>query len=98
MVAILRAELAKQHGDAERTIQFVRQGLAEAALADPWATGQHRYFAVRGRYTLGRASARRAIWPRRCAAARGTRACRRAGRPPLPAAGVAHIGLAEILY
>jgi ATP/maltotriose-dependent transcriptional regulator MalT len=134
MVAMLRAELARQHGDTERTIQFARQGLAlaaaddqylryfvgwnlavgtlmqgrveeaEAALgdlaADPWSTGQHRYFAVRARYTL--AQAQRAQGHLGAA----LRSCQQAlelaaeppGRPPLPAAGVAHVGLAEILY
>ena len=134
MVAMLRAELAKQHGDAERTIQFARQGLAlaaaddqylryfvgwnlavgtlmqgrveeaEAALgdlaADPWATGQHRYFAVRARYTLAqaqRAQGRLGAALRSCQQALEL-AAEPAGRPPLPAAGVAHVGLAEILY
>jgi LuxR family maltose regulon positive regulatory protein len=133
VVAMLRAELAKQHGDAERTIQFARQGLAlaaeddrylryfaawnlavatlmqgrvekaEAALADlaadPWATGQHRYFAVRARYTLGQAQRAQGLL------AAALRSCQQAlelatepaGRPPLPAAGVAHVGIAEIL-
>jgi ATP/maltotriose-dependent transcriptional regulator MalT len=134
MVAMLRAELARQHGDAEHTIQFARQGLAlaaaddqylryfvgwnlavgtlmqgrveeaEAALgdlaADPWATGQHRYFAVRARYTLAqaqRAQGRLGAALRSCQQALEL-AAEPSGRPPLPAAGVAHVGLAEILY
>jgi LuxR family transcriptional regulator, maltose regulon positive regulatory protein len=132
MVAMLSAELAKQHGDAERTIQFARQGLAladaddrylryfvrwnlavgtlmqgrleeaEAALtdlaADPWATGRHRYFAVRALYTLGqaqRAQGRLGDALRSCQQALQL-AAEPTGRP-LPAAGVAHVGLAEIL-
>jgi ATP/maltotriose-dependent transcriptional regulator MalT len=133
MIPLLRAELARERGDAERTIQFARQGLAladaddrylrylarwhlavgtllqgragdaEAALselaADPWAAEADRYFAVRARYTLGRAQRAQG----RLGAA--LRSCQQAlqlaaqpGRPPPPAAGVAHVGLAEVLY
>jgi LuxR family transcriptional regulator, maltose regulon positive regulatory protein len=133
MIPLLRAELARERGDAERTIGFARHGLAragaddrylrylarwhlavgtllqgrvtdaEAALAelaaDPWAAGADRYFAVRARYTLGR-----------CQRAQGRlgaalRSCQQAlelavepSRRPLPAAGMAHVGLAEVLY
>jgi ATP/maltotriose-dependent transcriptional regulator MalT len=133
MIPLLRAELARERGDAERTIRFARQGLAradaddrylrylgrwhlavgtllggrvgdaEAVLAelaaDPWAAGADRYFAVRARYTLGRAQRAQG----RLGAA--LRSCQQAlelaaepGHPPLPAAGMAHVGLAEVLY
>jgi len=134
MIPMLRAELARERGDAERTIQFGRQGLAhadaddrylrylgrwhlaagtllqgragdaEAALAelaaDPWAAGADRYFAVRARYTLGRsqrAQGRLGAALRSCQQAFEL-AAEPAGRPPMPAAGVAHVGLAEVLY
>jgi LuxR family transcriptional regulator, maltose regulon positive regulatory protein len=134
MIPLLRAELARERGDAERTIQFARQGLAragvddrylrylgrwhlavgtllqgrvgdaEAALAelaaDPWAAGADRYFAVRARYTLARgqrAQGRLGAALRSCQQALEL-AAGPAGRPPLPAAGVAHVGLAEVLY
>jgi LuxR family maltose regulon positive regulatory protein len=134
MIPLLRAELARERGDAERTIQFARQGLAlaaaddrylrylgrwhlavgtllqgrvgaEAALtelaADPWAAGADRYFAVRACYTLARgqrAQGRLGAALRSCQQALelATESARR--RLPLPAAGVAHVGLAEVLY
>jgi ATP/maltotriose-dependent transcriptional regulator MalT len=134
MIPLLRAELARERGDAERTIQFARQGLAlaaaddrylrylgrwhlavgtllqgrvgdaEAALAelaaDPWAAGADRYFAVRARYTLGRgqrAQGRLGAALRSCQQALEL-AAEPAPRAPLPAAGLAHVGLAEVLY
>jgi LuxR family transcriptional regulator, maltose regulon positive regulatory protein len=133
MIPLLRAELARERGDAERTIQFARQGLAladeddrylrylgrwhlavgtllqgrvgdaEAALAelaaDPWAAEGDRYFAVRARYTLAqgrRAQGRLGAALRSCQQALELAA--QPGRPPPPAAGVAHVGLAEVLY
>jgi LuxR family maltose regulon positive regulatory protein len=129
-VAQLRAELARQRGDAERAIHFAQRALthagegdlslrylsrwnladatlmqgrvgeAEDALADlvrdPWATGPRRYLAVRACYTLSqaqRAQGRLGAALETCqealelAAAAGLRV----------AAGVAHVGLAEIL-
>ncbi len=133
MIPLLRGELARERGDAERTIGFARQGLAladaddrylrylgrwqlavgtllqgrvgdaEAALAglaaDPWAAGADRYFAVRARYILGRgqrAQGRLGAALRSCQQALELAAAP-AGRP-LPAAGVAYVGLAEVLY
>ena len=131
MLAILRAELARQHGDAECTIAFAQRALpqigendrllrdlvgwnlavamllqgrvaeAEPALAeiaaDRWAAGQP-YNALRACYT--RSQAQRAQG--RLGAALDT--CRMAleraadaGPQALLAAGVAHVGLAEIL-
>jgi LuxR family maltose regulon positive regulatory protein len=132
-VAMLRAELARQRGDAEHTIRFAqlarthadegdrylhffaswnlavakqmkgRLGEAEDALAeltaDPWATRLHRYFAVRAYYTLGqvqRAQGRLSTAQRTCL--QGLELAAEAGRPTLPAAGVAHVGIAEVLY
>jgi LuxR family transcriptional regulator, maltose regulon positive regulatory protein len=131
-VAGMRAELARQRGDAERAIQFAklarahadegdeslrylsrwnlavatlmqgRVGEAEDALVDlvhdPLATGPNHYFAVRACYTLGQAQRARG----RLSAAlqtyqQGLELAAEAGRPPLPTAGVAHMGLAEIL-
>jgi LuxR family maltose regulon positive regulatory protein len=79
-----------------------RVGEAEDALAelaaDPWASGRHPYFAVRTYYTLGQVQ----LTQGRLSAALQT--CRQAlelateaGRPALPAAGVAHVGMAEVL-
>jgi LuxR family transcriptional regulator, maltose regulon positive regulatory protein len=132
MLAMLRAELAHRRGDADRTIQFARQGLAvadqddgylryllrwnlamgtllrgrvddaEAQLtelaADPWATGRHRYFAVRAHYTLGqvhRARGRLGAALRSCQRAMEL-AAEPAGQPAVMV-GVALIGLAEVL-
>jgi LuxR family transcriptional regulator, maltose regulon positive regulatory protein len=134
MIPLLRAELARERGDAEHTIQFARQGLALAAAddrylrylghwhlaagtllqgrvedaevaltelaADPWAAESDRYFAVRARYTLARAQraqGRLGAALRSCHQALEL-AAEPAGRPPLPAAGVAHVGLAEVLH
>ncbi len=131
MIPLLRAELARERGDAEPTIRFARQGLthadaddrylgrwqlavgtllqgrvgdAEAALAelagDPWAAGADRYFAVRARCTLARgqrAQGRLGAALRSCQRALEL-AAEPAPRPPLPAAGMAHVGLAEVLY
>ena len=132
-VAMLRAELARQRGDVEHTIQFAQlarahvdegdrylhfftnwnlavakqmQGqLAEAEdalaalAADPWATGRHSYFAVRIYYTLGqvqRAQGRMSAALSSCQL--GLELAAEGGRPDLPAAGVAHVGVAEVLY
>jgi len=76
---------------------------AEAALgelaADAWSTGPQRYFAVRVHCTLGQVQR---VQGRLGAA---LRSCQRglelvaevAGRPAVPAAGVAFVGLAEVL-
>jgi LuxR family maltose regulon positive regulatory protein len=135
MIPLLRAELARERGDAERTIQFAQQGLAlaaaddrylrylarwhlavgtllqgrvgdaEAALselaADPWAATADRYFAVRARYTLARgqrAQGRLGAALRSCQQALELATGPAPRRLPLPAAGVAHVGLAEVLY
>jgi LuxR family maltose regulon positive regulatory protein len=131
-VAQLRAELARQRGDAESAIQFAQRALAhtdsgdrylrylsrwnlavatlmqgrvgeaEQALAelvcDPWATGPNHFFAVRACYTLGQAQRGQG----RLGAAlqtyrRGLELAVEAGRPPVPTAGMPHVGLAEIL-
>jgi LuxR family transcriptional regulator, maltose regulon positive regulatory protein len=131
-VAQLRAELARQRGDAKSAIHFAQQALAHAdegdrylrylsrwnlavatlmqgrvgeaedALAelvhDPWATGPNHYFAVRACYTLGQAQRGQG----RLGAAlqtyrQGLELAAEAGRPPVPAAGIPHVGLAEIL-
>jgi len=80
-----------------------RVGEAEDALAelaaDPWATGLNRYFAVRTYYTLGqvqRARGRLSAALQTCQ--QGLELATEAGRPVLPAAGVAHVGIAEVLY
>jgi LuxR family transcriptional regulator, maltose regulon positive regulatory protein len=132
-VAMLRAELARQRGDVEHTIQFAqrarayadendrhlcffvswnlavakqmqgRLGEAEDALAelaaDPYVTGQHCYFAVRAYYTLGqvqRAQGRLNAALRTCR--QGLELAAEAARPVLSAAGVAHVGVAEVLH
>ncbi|HET6748274.1 MAG TPA: LuxR C-terminal-related transcriptional regulator [Actinomycetes bacterium] len=132
MLAMLRAELAHRRGDADRTIQLARQGLAvvdeddrylryllgwnlamgtllqgrvgdaEAALgelaADPWAAGQHRYFAVRAHYVLAqvdRAQGRLDAALRRCQ--RALELASGAAARPAVMVGVAHVGLAEVL-
>src|SRR5215207_6868003 len=132
-VAMLRAELARQRGDVEHTIQFAQlartqadegdrylhffsswnlavakqmQGRLEEAedalaalAADPWATGRHSYFAVRIYYTLGqvqRAQGRVSAALQTCQ--QGLELAAEGGRPDLPAAGVAHVGVAEVLY
>src|ERR671917_132547 len=131
-VAQLRAELARQRGDADRAIQFAQRALAYASegdrylrylsrwnlavatlmqgrvgeaedalvdlVHDPWATGPNHYFAVRASYTLGQAQRGQG----RLGAAlqtyrQGLELTAEAGRPQLPTAGVAHVGLAEIL-
>jgi LuxR family transcriptional regulator, maltose regulon positive regulatory protein len=131
MLAILRAELARQHGDPDRTITFARQALphvgeddgllgylvgwnlAVAALmqgrvadagpaladiaADRWLAGD-AYNALRACYTLSqvqRASGRLGAALATCQ--EGLERAAAAGRPPPPAAGVAHVGLAEVL-
>jgi LuxR family transcriptional regulator, maltose regulon positive regulatory protein len=133
MLAMLRAELARARGQADRAMGYARQGLAaadehdrylryflrwnlavgdllqgrvaeaEAALgelaADPWAGGSHRYFTVRVLYTIGQAQRAQG----RLGAALGS--CQRAlelagepgGRVAVPMAGVALVGLAEVL-
>jgi LuxR family transcriptional regulator, maltose regulon positive regulatory protein len=87
---------------AVATLMQGRLGEAEVALADlvsdPWATGPNHYFAVRASYTLGQAqrgqgrlgAALQTYW-------RGLELAAEASRPQLPTAGVAHVGLAEIL-
>ncbi len=129
-IAQLRAELARQRGDAERAIQFAQRALAQAgeddrslrylsrwnlavatlmqgrvgeagdALADlvrdPWTSGPNRYFAVRACYTLSQVQRGQG----RLGAALQT--CQEAlelavGAGLRAAAGVAHVGLAEIL-
>ena len=70
-----------------------------ALAADPWASGRHRYFAVRTYYTLGqvqRAQGRLSAALQTCR--QGLELAAEAGRPALPAAGVAHVGIAEVSY
>ena len=130
-VAQLRAELARQRGDAERAIRFAQQALAHAGegdpylrylsrwnlavatlmhgrvgeaeetladlVRDPWASGPNRYFAVRACYTLGQAQRAQG----RLSAALQTcqEALELADEAGLrAAAGVAHVGLAEVMY
>jgi LuxR family transcriptional regulator, maltose regulon positive regulatory protein len=80
-----------------------RLGEAEDALAelaaDPWASGRNPYVAVRTYYALGQVQ----LTQGRLSAAlqtfrQGLEFATEAGRPPLPAAGVAHVGVAEVLY
>jgi LuxR family transcriptional regulator, maltose regulon positive regulatory protein len=80
-----------------------RLGEAEDALAelaaDPWASGQNPYVAVRTYYALGQVQ----LTQGRLSAAlqtfrQGLELATEAGRPALPAAGVAHVGVAEVLY
>jgi LuxR family transcriptional regulator, maltose regulon positive regulatory protein len=87
---------------AVATLMQGRVGEAEDALADlvhdPWATGPNHYFAVRASYALGQAQRGQG----RLGAAlqtyrQGLELAAEAGRPHLPTAGVAHVGLAEIL-
>src|ERR687893_756199 len=87
---------------AVATLMQGRVGEAEDALVDlvhdPWATGPNHYFAVRASYTLGQAQRGQG----RLGAAlqtyrQGLELTAEAGRPQLPTAGVAHVGLAEIL-
>jgi LuxR family transcriptional regulator, maltose regulon positive regulatory protein len=131
MLAILRAELARQHGDPDRTITFAQRArahvheddrllrylvgwnLAVAALmqgrvadagpaladiaADRWLAGDP-YNALRACYTLSqvqRAQGRLGAALATCQG--GLERAAAAGQPPLPAAGVAHVGLAEVL-
>src|SRR5215216_236956 len=80
-----------------------RLGEAEDALAelaaDPWASGRNPYVAVRTYYALGQVQRARG----RLSAAlqtfrQGLELATEAGRLELPAAGVAHMGVAEVLY
>jgi LuxR family maltose regulon positive regulatory protein len=80
-----------------------RLGEAEDALAelaaDPWASGRNPYIAVRTYYALGQVQ----LTQSRLSAAlqtfrQGLELATEAGRPDLPAAGVAHVGVAEVLY
>jgi LuxR family transcriptional regulator, maltose regulon positive regulatory protein len=80
-----------------------RLGEAEDALAelaaDPWASGRNPYVAVRTYYALGQVQ----LTQGRLSAAlqtfrQGLELATEAGRPALPAAGVAHVGIAEVLY
>src|SRR3712207_2818349 len=131
-VAQLRAELARQRGDAESAIQFAQRALAhtdsgdrylrylsrwnlavamltqgrfgeaEEALAelvrDPWATGPNHFFAVRACYTLGQAQSGQGLLGAALQTYRqGLELAVEAGQPPVPTAGIPHVGLAEIL-
>ena len=130
---MLRAELARQRGDVEHTIQFTRRarahagegdqylrfftswnlavakqmqgrvGEAEDALAelaaDPWASGRNPYVAVRTYFALGQVQ----FTQGRLSAAlqtfrQGLELATEVSRPALPSAGVAHVGVAEVLY
>src|SRR5215207_1990596 len=80
-----------------------RLGEAEDALAelaaDPWASGRNPYVAVRTYYALGQVQ----LTQGRLSAAlqtfrQGLDLATEAGRRALPAAGVAHVGVAEVLY
>jgi LuxR family maltose regulon positive regulatory protein len=80
-----------------------RVGEAEDALAelaaDPWASGRNPYVAVRTYYALGQVQ----LTQGRLSAAlqtfrQGLELTTEAGRRALPAAGVAHVGVAEVLY
>ena len=80
-----------------------RLGEAEDALAelaaDPWASGRNPYVAVRTYYALGQVQ----LTQGRLSAAlqtfrQGLEFATEAGRRALPAAGVAHVGVAEVLY
>src|SRR5215216_3503427 len=80
-----------------------RLGEAEDALAelaaDPWATGRNPYVAVRTYYALGQVQRAQG----RLSAAlhtfrQGLELVTEAARPTVPAAGVAHVGVAEVLY
>jgi LuxR family transcriptional regulator, maltose regulon positive regulatory protein len=80
-----------------------RLGEAEDALAelaaDPWASGRNPYVAVRTYYALGQVQ----LTQGRLSAAlqtfrQGLELATEAGRLALPAAGVAHVGIAEVLY
>jgi hypothetical protein len=46
MIALLRAELARQRGDADRTIQFAQQGLALADADDGYIQYMVRWGSV----------------------------------------------------
>jgi LuxR family maltose regulon positive regulatory protein len=131
MLAILHAELARQHGDADRTVAFAEQALpqiaeddgllgylvgwnlavamllqgrvgdAEQALADVaadrWTAGEP-YNALRACYTLSQAQrAQGRLGAALAACKQGLDRAVAAGPPALPAWGVAHVGLAEIL-
>jgi ATP/maltotriose-dependent transcriptional regulator MalT len=80
-----------------------RVGEAEDALAelaaDPWASGLHRYFAVRAYYTLGQVQrAQGRLSPALSTCQQALELAAEGGRPVLPAAGVAYVGIAEVLY
>jgi LuxR family transcriptional regulator, maltose regulon positive regulatory protein len=131
MLAILRAELARQHGDPDRTIVFAQQALshvgeddrllrylvgwnlAVAALlqgrvddagpaladvaGDRWLA-RDSYNALRACYTLSQVQRAQGRLGAALATCReGLERAAAAGRPSLPAAGVAHVGLAEVL-
>jgi LuxR family transcriptional regulator, maltose regulon positive regulatory protein len=131
MLAILRAELARQHGGADQTVAFARQALphiggddrflrylvgwnlavamllqgrageAEQALAeiaaDRWAAGEP-YNALRACYTRSQAQRAQGRLGAALATCRqGLERAEAAGQAALPASGVAHLGLAEIL-
>ena len=80
-----------------------RVGEAEDALAelaaDPWASGRNPYVAVRTYFALGQVQ----FTQGRLSAAlqtfrQGLELATEVGRPALPSAGVAHVGVAEVLY
>ena len=80
-----------------------RLGEAEDALAelaaDPWASGRHRYFAVRTYYTLGQVQRTQGRLSAALSTCRqGLELAPRLAARALPAAGVAHVGVAEVLY
>src|SRR5215216_1222052 len=80
-----------------------RLGEAEDALAelaaDPWASGRNPYVAVRTYYALGQVQRARGRLSAALSTCRqGLELATEAGRPALPAAGVAYVGVAEVLY
>jgi LuxR family transcriptional regulator, maltose regulon positive regulatory protein len=84
------------------TLLLGRVGEAEATLgelaADPWATGPHRYFAVHAQYMLAqvqRVQGRLGAALRSCR--QGLELAMPAGGVAVPLAGVALVGLAEVL-
>ena len=138
MLAILRAELARQRGDPDRTIAFAERARAHVGGDDRLLRSLVGWNLGAATLMQGRAARRRGPWPRsppstgrparptaRCGPATpsagpsapragSARPSRPAGRrsrpppgrpkgrarprtPPTPVAGVAHVGLAEVL-
>jgi LuxR family maltose regulon positive regulatory protein len=135
VIAVLWAELARLHGDAQREAHFARQaqallgeddrllspivgwhvavadwlgGRPEAAeralaelIADRRAAGEaygEAYMALRVYYDLGQVQqARGQLDAALRTFQQGLAVAAARGRPALPAAGVAHVGLAEVL-